>query len=409
MKKWSKRILIGIGIVVVLAAVGLAKFKPLDVDTQTVRKGKVTASVVEKGKVVSEATEDTVSEVQGKIKDIYADEGDMVTKGKLLAVVDTAELEARMAQLEGELKALKGMERVSPADSNQVRQHQLAVEQAGIAFERARSDFDRTQNLFMEGAVTALEMERAKAELETSRKALAQAEAALALAKQQSRGSKLQYQGQRESIQAQLKHMGEQKAKARITANRDGVVFTKHVKAGDYVNPGSKLFSIGTRAQVRIETYINSKDMANVRKGDKVGVVFKVPGEDIKLAGLITRIAPVTEERTSSLGIIEDKVKVTVELDKYPDGIQLIPGMTVDVVVVTREAVNVPGVPKDAVFTDQGKDYVWVVRKGSAVLVQVRKGIEGDELVEVKSGLTEGEQVIMNPHQTELKEGIKVK
>lgn len=112
-------------------------------------------------------------------------------------------------------------------------------------------------------------------QLETSRKALAQAEAALAMAKRQSQGNKQQYQGQRESIQAQLNHLQEQKAKARIVAGRDGVIFTKQVKAGDFVNPGNKLFSLGTTGQVKVETYVNSKDMANVRKGNQVSVVFK--------------------------------------------------------------------------------------------------------------------------------------
>lgn len=409
MKKWGKRALIGIGIIILLVVVVLSKLKPLEVETQKVSKGKVTASVVEKGKVVSEASANIISEVQGKVKEIYVDEGDTVTKGKLLALIDTTDLTARIAQLEGELKSIQGMARLSPADNNQVKQQELAVEQARITFGQTKADMDRTQQLFLAGAATAQELEQAKAALETSQKALDQTQSALALAKKQNQGSKLQYQGQMESVQAQLKQLKEQKAKAVIAADRDGVIFTKQVAAGDFVNPGSKLFSLGTMGKMKIETYINSKDIANVRNGSEVGVLFKVPGKEIKIAGLITKIAPATEEKTSSLGIVEDKVKVTVELTKDPGKLKLIPGMTVDVDVITQEADRVISVLKDAVFSDQGKDYVWVVRKGSAALVQVNKGIEGDELVEVKSGLSEGEQVLLNPHLTGLKEGVNVK
>ncbi|MHB8984105.1 MAG: HlyD family secretion protein [Carboxydocellales bacterium] len=268
--------------------------KALAVETQVVTKGKVTASVVEKGKVVSEVKVDIFSELAGKLKEIKVDEGDRVTKGQLIAVIDTTDLEARIAQLEGEYKAVQGMERVSPADNNQIKQQQLAVDQARISFEQAELDLDRTRQLFAAEAVTAQELEQAKAGLESARKTLAQAEVALAMAKQQNQGNKLQYQGQRESVQAQLKQLREQKTKASIVAQVEGVVFTKLVETGDFVNPGNKLFSLGPIGKMKIETYLNSKDMAYVGEGNEVGVVFKLPGKEIKLAGKISKIAPVT-------------------------------------------------------------------------------------------------------------------
>lgn len=132
-------------------------------------------------------------------------------------------------------------------------------------------------------------------------------------------------------------------------------------------------------------------------------------GEDIETAGVITKISPVTEERTSPLGIVEDKIKVTVELKKQPEGINLTPGRTVDVTLITRQAGGVLAVPKDALFTDKGEDFVWVVRDGVASIARLEKGIEGDDLLEIKRGVSAGQDVILNPHQTGLKEGIKVK
>nr|MDA8234652.1 efflux RND transporter periplasmic adaptor subunit [Clostridia bacterium] len=397
MKKWGKKALIGVAIVIVVAAVAFSKMQPLEVETGAVTKGKVTATVVEKGKVVSGAMGDIFSEVQGKVKEVYVDEGAAVTKGKVLALVDTAEVEARIAQLEGELKAIKGMEQVSPADGNLIKQQLLAVEQNRVAYNQAKSNYERIRNLYDQEAATTVELERAQNELETTQKALAQAEAALASARQQSQGNKQQYQGQRESIQAQLDHLREQQAKARIMADRNGTIFVKKVKKGDFISHGSFLFTLGTSGQVKIETYVNSKDMANINPGDRVTVIFKVPGQDLEVGGDITKIAPVTEERTSALGVIEDKVKVTVELKKYPPGIKLIPGMTVDVVLVTQEADNALGVPKEAVFTDRGDDFVWTVKDGRAVVVQVETGVEGDDLIEVKKGLDSDDELIMNP------------
>jgi HlyD family secretion protein len=89
MKKWGKWPLIGIGVLIVLAVVGMNSLKALAVETQVVTKGKVTASVVEKGKVVSEAKVDIFSDLAGKLKEIKVDEWDRVTKGQLIAVIDT--------------------------------------------------------------------------------------------------------------------------------------------------------------------------------------------------------------------------------------------------------------------------------------------------------------------------------
>ncbi len=400
MKKWKKRGLIGIGVLVVTGVVWSAAFKAVDVDTVPVEKTNVTATVLEKGKVVSEGTVDIFSEVQGKVTEVYVNEGDKVQEGQLLASIDAADIEAQIGRLEGELRAIEGTG--SQGGSNQVMQMEAALEQARVSYDLAKSAYDRTVQLYNEGAVTKAELDQAKAAMESAKESVSQASAALSAAKKQ-------YQGQKQGITSQLNYLYKQKKKAGITADRDGTIFTKKVKQGDYVTPGTMLFTLGGGGPKKIEAYVNSKDMAYVRQGDEVTVSVKLPGRDAGLTGIISGIAPAAEERMSSLGIIEDTIKVTVKLKKEPKGIPLTPGMTVDVTVVTRQARSVPAVPKEAVFKDRGKEYVWEVKKGSASLVQVETGVEGDDLVEIKKGLAVGSTVILNPHLNELKEGIRVK
>ncbi len=409
MNKWTKRGTIGLVIVVVIAA-GLSKLKATPVETTPAQKKNVTATVVEKGKIVSTKTVDIYSERQGNVKAVFKDTGDLVTPGTLLATLNDQDLVAQIAQLEGELKAITGLERVAQANplSNHVKQQQLAIDQAKISLKQATANYTRTQQLYAEGAVNAAELELAMADLETKQKAVAQAEAALRSLKEQSQGNRLQYQGQRESAQARLTSLKSQLAKTNIVAEQQGIVFAKKIKSGDYITPGMLLFTLGNTNNTEIETYVNNKDMTNVRKGNQVTIAFKVPGADLKVSGKIRKIAPVAEEKVSALGIIEDKVKVTVKLLQKPAGIPLTPGMTVDVTVVTQEADQVLAIPKDAVFTENGHDYVWIIKQGTAQIVQIKKGIEGDELVELKQGLAENAVVLLNPHQADLKEGLKV-
>ncbi len=411
MKKWKMRSIVGIVILIAAAAGGLSMFKAVQAETVTVKKTNVTATVEEKGRVVSLHTANIFSEVQGKVKKVYVDEGDAVTQGKLLAEIDGGDLEAQITQLAGELKAIEGSGEAaqSMGGAGQVKQLEMALEQAQLSFNQTKSDYDRTQRLYNEGAVPFAQYEQAKTGLETRQKALMQAEAALVAARKQSRGSSLQTAGQRESIQARLNHLREQVNKTKITAGGNGVVFVKKIKAGDYIAPGAMLFTIGNAERVKIEAYVSTKDRVNLRTGNAVTVLFKLPGEDKELPGVITKIAPAAEERESALGILEDKVKVTLELKQYPQGIPVTPGTNVDVTFTTQMVRGVPAISNEAVFTDQEQDYVWVVRNGKATIVRVETGVEGDELVEIRSGLAEGDAVVLNPHQQELKEGVKVK
>ncbi|PKM80052.1 MAG: hypothetical protein CVU89_15460 [Firmicutes bacterium HGW-Firmicutes-14] len=411
MTKWKKRAIIGAGILVVVILIAVSAFKGLDVATAEAAKGTVTATVVEKGTLVSKDAVDIFSEVQGTVREIHVDVGDSVEKSALLAVIDVKDLDAQIAQLEGELKSVKGLQEsaLSQTGQNQVIQQQLALEETKINYDLARDDYERHLELYNEGAVTKTQLDSSRAAMENAQKAVEQAETALNAAKRQSQGSSLQYQGQIESITARLEHLRGQKEKARITSDRDGLVFAKKVKEGDYVTSGAILFTVGTTDLLEIETYVSSKDIVNVKNGDEVRVVLKMPGEDIELTGEIARVAPAAEEKMSSLGILEDKVKVIIRMPKRPEGINLTPGTTVDVTVTTQEKRGVLAVPKEAVFSDKGEKFVWVVRKGSAVTARVKTGIEGDDLIEIKNGLAQGDEVLLNPHDKELKEGIRVK
>lgn len=410
-KKSGKWFWVGLGGLLVLALVISSAFKSVEAETYEVKKSKVISTVWEKGKVQSRDSKNIFSEVQGKVKEVRADSGDPVKKDDILAVVDVSDLEAQISRLEGELKAVEGLEQVaqSQADSSQIKSQQLAVEQARLERDLAVEAYERAKQLFEIGGVTKVELDQAKSDMESRQKAVTQAESALSALNKQNRGSKMQYQGQKESLLAQLDQLRTQKEKATITAGIDGVVFVKKIKEGDIVSPGVLLFTVGNKGEIDIETFVNNKDIANIKEGDRVTVVFKVPGTDIESPAMINKIAPAAEEVVSSLGIIEDKIRITVDLQERPADITITPGMTVDVVLITQKTARVLAVPKQAVFTDKTGDFVWAVRGGKAELAKVSTGTEGDDLIEIKSGLKEGDRVILNPHLPELKEGIRIK
>lgn len=410
MKTWVKNSLIGAGIVGLLGIGVVSQMKPLDVELVQAKQQDVLSTVTEKGKLTNSEQRKIFAEVQGKVEKVLVEEGTQVKQGTLLATMDVRELEARLNQLRGELKAVAGSESAAQSQSgaNQIKQQEAVVAQAKLAVNLAEKNYQRTKVLVQEGAATKVELEDSENALASARKELEQAQASLAAIRKQSQSGKLQFQGQKESLQAQIEFLATQVNKGNIYASSDGIIYSKKVEAGDFVNPGSLMFEVGQTNLTQIETWLNSTEIADVKNGDEVTIIIKRPGEDIKTAGRITKIAPITEERTSALGLVEDRIKVTIALSNPPRGVRLTLGSTVDVQVVTSKAEKVVAIPKETVFTDQGQDYVWVVRAGKASLTKIQTGLEGDLLLEVKSGVKAGDQIILDPHNNGLKEGMKV-
>lgn len=407
-KKWF---IIGAVVAIVLILGVAAKFKAVQAAKVSAVVTDVTSTTVEKGTIVSDNRAEIYSEVQGKVKAVHSDEGQTIKKGQVLAEIDGSNIESQIAQLDGQLRATEGTEQATSYQNgqNQIRQQQLAVEQAAVALNLAQTTYDRMRTLFEQGAVTLSDLEQTKADLDTKKKSLEQAQSSLKSTQGQSQGNKIQFQGQKESILAQLAQLRTQLSKTRIVADEDGIVFARKIKIGDYVTPGTMLFELGSKAAMKIETYVASKDTAYLKPGDEVSVTFKLPGQDDAATGRIAKIAPTAENVVSALGLSEPKIKVTVELPTLPAEVKVIPGAAVDVTLTTRSLRNVLAIPKEAVFSDNGKDFVWVVANGTAALTQVQKGPEGDDLTVIKSGLVKGDVVLLNPHQQDLQPGVRIK
>ncbi|OGO78233.1 MAG: hypothetical protein A2Y23_00505 [Clostridiales bacterium GWB2_37_7] len=122
--------------------------------------------------------------------------------------------------------------------------------------------------------------------------------------------------------------------------------------------------------------------------------------------GKVTKIAPSAEKVTSSLGINQQKVPVTIGLLEQTKLLK--PGYEVDVKVITQRKSNVIIVPISSVFDYQGKSSVLAVESGKAVLKTVQKGIQGESFVEIMDGLKEGEIVLSEP-DIDVREGMKIK
>ena len=179
-----------------------------------------------------------------------------------------------------------------------------------------------------------------------------------------------------------------------VLAPRDGVVTLKYLEEGTIIPPGTSTFAQGTSlvqisdvTKLFVDCAVDEADVSNVKVGQSVRIVADAyRGESVP--GIVTRVSPaaITANNVTSV-----KVRVKV----LPGAkIQLVPGMNATCEFITMQKTNIIAIPNQAL---QDGDTVRVKTK-DPLKPESRKVVVGDignDVVEIKSGLKAGEEVVI--------------
>lgn len=235
---------------------------------------------------IFEATTVTVSsETNGKLISFTVEEGDSVTMGQQVGLVDTTLLSLQQKQLMSQQSAV---EKLSPDIAAQV-----AALRTQIAHQQ--NECDRIARLLAGGAATMKQSDDANAQLATLR---GQLEGLLStLDKDRSSitesASALQYQ--REQIEEQIR-------KSNIVAPITGTILQKYAEQGEYATPGRPLFKMANLDNIYLRSYFTASQLANITIGQEVTVIADFGGdEQYEYPGKIIWIAQESEFTPKSI------------------------------------------------------------------------------------------------------------
>lgn len=235
---------------------------------------------------IFEATTVTVSsETNGKLISFTVEEGDSVTMGQQVGLVDTTLLSLQQKQLMSQQSAV---EKSSPDIAAQV-----AALRTQIAHQQ--NECDRIARLLAEGAATMKQSDDANAQLATLH---GQLEGLLStLDKDRSSitesASALQYQ--REQIEEQIR-------KSNIVAPITGTILQKYAEQGEYATPGRPLFKMANLDNIYLRSYFTASQLANITIGQEVTVIADFGGdEQYEYPGKIIWIAQESEFTPKSI------------------------------------------------------------------------------------------------------------
>ncbi len=181
-----------------------------------------------------------------------------------------------------------------------------------------------------------------------------------------------------------------------------GIVIDKKVLAGMKVTPGMELYTIADISNVWVLGSIYEYELPFVRNGQEAEITLPYqPG--VVYRGRISFIYPYLSAASRT---------VQIRIDFRNPGFRLKPDMYVNVAITTKLAENVLQVPSDAVIrTGTHNIVITSLGEGKFLPKDVVLGSEGQGVVEIKSGLTEGEKIVTSGQflidsESNLKEAI---
>ena len=397
MKKVGKKvkvlIIAGAVVLVVIGAVFAMYGKSVPVQVAVAKKGSISSYVEERARTTLPHVHHISMQEDGRIAPITLKEGSPVTKGEIVAQMDTADLKTALQEAEDLIKSLMA--------AAQASQEQIKVGSARQEY--AKWYVESVQKLYGEQVEDLKNMKEAKTDTIAADVAYNQAQFSYNAMNALVAISKLfpVYLNRRLNW-------------ATLASPVDGVVLKRYVQDERVIQAGAPLLDIGNLEQLEVTADILTEDATTVKPGDPVEIYGAAIGTE-PIRGTVHRIKPEGFTKVSSLGVDEQRVAVVIAFDgddlkKLKEaGRELGVEYRVRVRIYTETRDDTITVPRTILFRGGGGKWeAFVVRGDRARLVDVEVGITNDHEAEITSGLKEGDTVIVAPEST-LTSGTRVK
>lgn len=243
--------------------------------------------------------------------------------------------------------------------------YKIAVERAEAAYNLAKNDFERDEAIYKKGVIPTATLDTNRTKMQTARADYDNAKLML--------------------------------SRTTITSPMDGVIRRLHAKVGLQLGVGDPIGDILEVDRLKATIGIPESDVTAIRKLDSVELTIQALN-DRKVIGRKHFLSP-------SPDTIARVYNLELEIDN--SGGELLAGMFVRADVVKKQIVDSVVVPFYSIISRNDRQYVYVDDGGVARRMDVELGIMEKWMVQVKSGLSLGDQLIVEGHR-DVEDGQKV-
>jgi len=368
---------------------------PIPVDLHSVSEGDFSVFVEDDGEARVRDVYLVSSPLPGRVLRLDIEAGDEVVAGQtVLARILPTDPNFLDIRTRSELQSA-----VEAADAGQaLAEAEVKRMEAEVAF--ARSEYERAKKLYEKGNIAQSAMDRSEMQFRTQEAALLTAQASLHIREHELETAKAALIDPSDQSSNPSETEGEGQCCFNVRSPISGRVLRVFQESEGIVSAGTPLIEIGNATDLEIVVDLLSTDAVKVGVGDPVEIL-RWGGEGV-LNGVVDRVEPYGFSKISSLGIEEQRVNVIIRLTDPSDTWQRLGhGYRVEVRIFLWRGENVNQVPISALFrngANKGEDWaVFLVKNNRAVLKEVKVGRFSDRMVEIKSGLSTGDVVILHP------------
>ena len=262
-------------------------------------------------------------QIPGRVAAVHVQEGQAVEKNQVVAALDGAEFDARLAQARANLErarkvklqaeaAYAVMQKTLPAE---VARAEAGLKSARDVLADAQRNYRRFEDLFGQDVVTEKERDTLRLQYEVAQSRLAENESLLNLAKgnlsrlEAARQDIAAAQAQIDVAKASVQQSEIQLAYSELTSPIDGVVTSRNIEPGETVNAGREVLTISNLSRVDLKIYVEQTQIGRIRPGQPARVsVDSFP--DRIFEGTISFISPEGEFTPKIIQTQKERVKL---------------------------------------------------------------------------------------------------
>jgi len=253
--------------------------------------------------------------VPGRLTDALVDEGDSVTKGQRLAVIDSEPYRQSVALAEARVQlAQANLAKFEKGSRPQeVQQAQARVEEAEAAYRNAQREYERQLGMFKSGSTSETARDAAQTRRDQTAAALAALREALALASEGFRSEEVNAsRAEFAASVAQRSQAETQLADTELLSPSDGVVLSRIREPGSIVAIGAPVYSLSLRDPVYVRAYVGESDLGKLAPGTPVEVATDSSAK--RYRGQVGYISPRAEFTPKSVETVDLRTDLVYRL-----------------------------------------------------------------------------------------------
>jgi HlyD family secretion protein len=209
------------------------------------------------------------SEIAGRIIQMDVKEGDTMSKGRLAAVIDAANLSLQKQQVEASIDALHN-KTTDASPQVQLLQDQIAVQKVQLA--NLQKEKSRTENLIKADAATTKQLDDISNQIDMLNRQITVTEQQINVQLNNTSTQNRSILSEQPALEKRAAQIADQLERSTVINPISGTVLTKYAEAGEVTAPGKALYKIANLSEIKLRAYITGDQLSQLKLQQAVTV-----------------------------------------------------------------------------------------------------------------------------------------